>query len=113
MKFIISESKFKSSVFHYLDFALDSIEFLGDYYFIEKGTDNVLIKTGDGYVKNSLKIKISSHIVHEVKTLFTISTEQSYKYVIDWVEEKTKKTVLSRDITPYKQELPPLLKRKS
>lgn len=113
MKFIISESQFGNAVFHYLNSALDSIEFLGNYYFTEKGTDKVLIKTDDGYVRGSLKIKISSHIVHEVKTLFTIPTEQSYKYVIDWVEEKTKKTVLSRDITPYKQELPFLLKRKS
>jgi hypothetical protein len=111
MKFIISENKFKNAIYTYLDFTLDSLEYEGNYYFPYKGTDKLIIKVVDERDDGKLKVKISSHIVDDIKSMFTLTDSESIEYIWYWIEHKTNKEVLNMTKTPYTQDLPSFIKR--
>lgn len=111
MKFIISENKFKNAIYTYLDFTLDSLKYEGDYYFPYKDTDKLIIKCVDEKNDGNLKVKVSSHIIDDIKSMFTITDAESMEYIWDWIEHKTNGTVLNMKRTPYTQELPLFVRR--
>ena len=111
MKFLISESKFKNAIYTYLDFTLDSLEYEGNYFFPYKDTDELVIKCLDERDDGKLKVKISSYIIDDIKSMFTITDNESVEYIWDWIEHKTNGNVLNITKTPYKQDLPLFVKR--
>lgn len=106
MKFIISENKIKNVVFKYLGAMLDESEYEGNYYFSYKDTNELVIKCVDEEDNDKIKVKISSHIVREVKEIFTIDYIESANFIKEWINEKTNKEIIEFVATPYKQELP-------
>ena len=84
MKYIISESRFERLVINYLS----SLDFKEDYYDAD-GFD--IIHNGDramGYRSRYEKLYISTDLISDMKSLFSLSQKEVMNYVKIWFQNE-------------------------